>query len=95
VRINGPEMVEGEEQEAQAEGLGNSNAYNMFPPELAQYRGRFGTAQVEDRTLQKARQNVKVINGVPVNPAHVLTFPHFSMGNHLLYTRTLSPMTSP
>ena len=69
-------MVEEEEQEAQAEGPGNSYAHQIFPPELTQYRGRFGTAQIEDPTRQNARQNVKVIDGVPVNPANVLTFPH-------------------
>ena len=48
-------------------------------------KGQFGTAQIQDPTLNNALKNVQVVEGTLVGPRLTLSFPHFAVKNGLLY----------
>lgn len=48
-------------------------------------RDNFATAQLNDPTLARARENVKIIDGVLIYPDVTLAYPHIAMQNNLLY----------
>ena len=48
-------------------------------------KGQFGTAQIQNPTLNNALKNVQVVEGTLVGPRLTLPFPHFAVRNGLLY----------
>ena len=48
-------------------------------------KGQFGTAQMQDLTLNNALKNVQVVEGTLVGPRLTPSFPHFAVKNGLLY----------
>lgn len=54
-------------------------------PELEMSRDNFGTAQLRDPTLLRARENPKVINGEPQYPNADKEFPYMAINQDLLY----------
>ncbi|KAK0145573.1 hypothetical protein N1851_015527 [Merluccius polli] len=47
--------------------------------------GQYGTAQLNDPTLSTALRNVRVLDGVDQKPGALLSYPHFTITNGLLY----------
>uniref|UniRef100_A0A803JMY6 Gypsy retrotransposon integrase-like protein 1 n=1 Tax=Xenopus tropicalis TaxID=8364 RepID=A0A803JMY6_XENTR len=54
-------------------------------PDLEVSQDNFGTAQMRDPTLCKAREGIKEINGEPQFPGAVTVFPHMVLNQDLLY----------
>uniref|UniRef100_A0A803J7L8 Gypsy retrotransposon integrase-like protein 1 n=1 Tax=Xenopus tropicalis TaxID=8364 RepID=A0A803J7L8_XENTR len=53
--------------------------------DLQVHKENFGTEQLKDITLIKARENVKVVDGEPVEPGLRVTYPHMAVKGDLLY----------
>ncbi|XP_041440518.1 uncharacterized protein LOC121400717 [Xenopus laevis] len=54
-------------------------------PNLEVHKGNFGTEQLKDSTLAKARENVKMVDGKPTEPEMRLSYPYMAMNGGLLY----------
>ncbi|XP_040276366.1 uncharacterized protein LOC120991641 [Bufo bufo] len=67
------------------EGLAGEPVAAPSVPELEVSRDTFGTAQLQDPTLSRAREGVTVINGVAQHPGADSEFPHLACNQDLLY----------
>ncbi|XP_041424937.1 uncharacterized protein LOC121395450 [Xenopus laevis] len=54
-------------------------------PELEVQKDNFGSEQMKDPTLARARENVQVIDGKPVEPNLRLSFPYMALIGDMLY----------
>uniref|UniRef100_A0A803KFP0 Gypsy retrotransposon integrase-like protein 1 n=1 Tax=Xenopus tropicalis TaxID=8364 RepID=A0A803KFP0_XENTR len=66
-------------------GLGDEVQEGDVVPDLEVSRDNFGTAQMRDPTLCKAREGVKEINGEPQFPGAESVFPRMVLNQDLLY----------
>lgn len=74
---------EGNEQENTSDP-DNESKQNVVP-DLGVRREDFCTEQLRDATLMRARENVKMLNGEPVDPNWGVSFPYMAIKNNLLY----------
>ena len=85
---------EPEDLEASTQPEGNEQETSPDPdmessqnvvPDLEVRREDFCTEQLREPTLMNARENVKMLDGEPVDPNWVVSFPYMAIKNNLLY----------